>query len=372
MVESAEILTFRALVNHISSGMSRPSRPAVKTYLVEPVRPIQPGHVTEFIRRSLREASPRRRVDVQPLADTPTILRARVGRITLWVETGEGRFWEVHSLDDTTLVGGLVDRWIALTPELDTPWFPEELLRAAADTGEFVGFGLTYTRAFFADDPETAESLSVRVSGTESRDALSDLQAQPTFTRTSALSLVRVRNPLAGPGATEAGRVTSSLSARGRVSSRGDDFERHRTFFRYCAELYRDAEARIQDRLSIGSFDQDGEGLRGPTVIHLGSRVDDLAGFCGRVFSGGEPFRLWGFLERRSDSLIVANAFDRRSGSAFTIEAAADEWRVFLPPGAPGSVVLRLLTLLQQNHDRRTRMPQVASPQSRSSSHRTS
>jgi hypothetical protein len=360
MTESGEVLTYRELANHLTAGMSRRNRPAVKTYLVEPVRPIRAQDTANFLRRSLKAASPRRRVDVRPLPDMPTINRVGIGRVTLWIETGESRFWEVHTLDETATVNRIVDRWIAITPEIDAPWFPQELLGEAARTGEFVGFGLTYTRAFFADDPDTAESLTVRVSGTDSRDALSGLQSQAVFARTSALSMVRVRNPFTGPGATQTGRVTASITARGRVSSRGDDFERHRTFFRYCADVYRAAEARIQEAFTVGQLGPDGEGLRGPAVISLGSPVDDLGAFCGRVFSGGDPFRLWGFLERRSADLIVANTFDRRSGGSFTVEATPSEWRVYLPSGAPGAVILRLVTLLQQNHDRRAGMPGLA------------
>jgi hypothetical protein len=345
--------TFRELENWLSSSMARRSRPAVKTYLVEPTTNLSGRDHQEFLRRSFRAASPRRRVAVTALVGNADIYEVLVGKVALWVETGDDRFWQVHSVDETTVVASIVDRWIALTPELDAPWFPEQLLRTVAGVGEFIGFGLSYSRAYFADDPDEAESLSVRVSGSESRVALKDLQGQHTFLRASALSMVRVRNPFAGPGATEVGRITTSLTARGRVSSRGDSFGRHRDFLRYGAELYRATEARIADTMSIGGLESSGEGLRGPIVVRLASPVDDLGAFCGRLFSGGDPFRLWGFLERRSPDLIVANAFDQRSGASFTVEATSTALRIFLPTGTSGTVVLRLVTLLQQHHDRR-------------------
>jgi hypothetical protein len=366
------VVSYRALANHLTSGMQRRNRPAVKSYLVERLRSGADRDDAAFLRRTLHRASPRRRLDVVPLAETPTILRAQVGSVVLWIDTADGSFWEVHSLDDSATVGAIVERWIAVTPELDLPWLPEELLRVASGSGDFVGFGLTYSREFFAEDPDTAESLTVRVSGTEAHNALSDLQKQRTFLRTSALSMVRVRNPFAGPGAMTTHRVTASLTARGRVSSRGESFERHRTFFRHCCELYRSAATTIQNELSLGSLSTDGEGLRGPLLIDLGSPIDDLAGFCGRVFSGSDPFRIWGFLERRAADLVVAHAFDRRSGAAFTVEAGPRVWRLFLPSTTPGMVVLRLLTLLQHHHDRRATVPALHLAQKSSSVQRPS
>ena len=287
------------------------------------------------------------------LPSNADVFEVQVGKVTLWVETGDNRFWQVHSVDETTVVASIVDRWIAITPELDAPWFPEQLLRSVADVGEFIGFGLSYSRAYFAEDPDDAESLSVRVERVRVARGAARPSGPAHVPAASALSMVRVRNPFSGPGTTEAGRITTSLTARGRVSSRGDSCLRHRDFLRYGADLYRTTEARIADTLTIGGLEPSGEGLRSPIVVRLASRVEDLGAFCGRLFSGGDPFRLWGFLERRSPDLIVANTFDPRSGASFTVEATPDALRVFLPSGTSGTVVLRLVTLLQQHHDRR-------------------
>lgn len=368
-MEQEKVAGYRALANHLTSGMRRRNRPAVKSYLVEARLPAADGELGRFLRASLHRASPRRRLAISQLSDTPTIYRADIGSIVLWIDTADPLLWEVHSLGDSSIVSMIVERWINATPELDLPWLPEELLSVASGTGEFVGFGLTYSRDFFAEDPDAAESLSVRVSGTEAQDALSDLQTQRTFLRTSALSMVRVRNPFEGPGAMAHRRVTASVTARGRVTSRGDDFDRHRTFLRHCSGLYRSAAGKIQNEMCLGAFTAGGEGLRGPLLLDLGSPIDDLAAFCGRVFSGADPFRLWGFLERRADELVVAHAFDRRAGASFTVEAGPRAWRLFLPPETPGVVVLRLLTLLQHHHDRRARIPALDLGQRSSSSH---
>jgi len=336
--------------------MQQRRHPSIKTHLVEVVRPIPEVEVPSFIYRSLRRALPRRQVLIGRLPEAAAIYQIHANRMTLWLDTGDPRMWEVHSLDETTAVTALVERWTSSNPELDLPWFPEGLLSRAAESGDFVGFGLLFSREFFAAEDETADTLSVRVSGSESEEALVEFRQQRALIRTSALSSIRVRNPLSGPGAMAAGRITSSLTSRGRVSSRGDSFDRHRLFFRHSAQLYRDATAAISRELSFGALEPGGEGLSGPAVIDLVSPVEDLGVFCSRIFSGADPFQLWGFLERRSDDLIVVQAFDRRSGSPFTVEAMSTQWRLFLPRSSPGSIVLRLLTLLQRHHDRRVGM----------------
>jgi hypothetical protein len=353
-LDEPSVRSYRQLSNQLTEAMQRRTRPSVKTHLVEVLVAIDRDSTADLIRRSLRRALPRRQVVAIPLPDAQEIFEVRANRLSVWVDTSDARMWEVHSLDETNAFTTLVERWVTLTPELDLPWYPEELLARASKVGAFVGFGLLFSREFFAAPDEAADTLSVRVSGSESEDALGDLRGQRTLTRTSALSSVRIRNPLSGPGAMAAGRITSSLNARGRVSSRGDTFERHRAFLGHSAQLYRDAAAAITATMSVGALEASGEGLRGPAVIEMGSEIGDLAGFCGRLFSGAEPFALWGFLERRSENLIVAQAFDRRSGHRFTVEAMPSKWRVYLPAGTPGSIVLRLLTLLQRHHDRRT------------------
>jgi hypothetical protein len=353
------VTSHRELANLLTEGMRRRSRPAVKTFLIERARHDRPiGE--EMLRTTLRPASPRRRVQVTRLADAPQVFLARVGALSFWIDTAGDPFWAVHTVDQTQAVNGVIERWVATSSELDQPWFPKELLQEMVGSGEFVGFGLTYSGEYFADEPDTAETLSFRVSGTDARVALSDLQRHKTFERTSALSMVRLRQPFDGPGPLEASRVTVTLTSRGRVSTRGDSFDRHNTFFRVAAGLYERMSASIAGKLSVGGLQPDGGGLRGAILLDLVSPIDNLASFCGRVFSGADPFLLWGFLERRSDSMILVQAFDRRVGEAFVVEATPSQWRIYLPDGAPGSIALRLLTLLQHQHDQRVHMPALS------------
>ena len=336
--------------------MQHRTRPAVKTFLLEVLAPPR-GPLGDFLRQGMSRASPRRRVTVGALPESPSIYRLRIGRLTLWADTGDETLWEIHSLDDAATVQSIIGGWVAQVPGVDYAWFPQELLKEAAQSGEFVGFGLKHTREFFAEEPETAEALSMRVTVRHAHTALSEIQSQAAFKRTSTLSMVRVREPLSGPGSPAAGRLTSSLSVQGRMTSRGDSFERHRAFLRHCARLYRSKSDEVVASLRMGELDEAGEGLSGPMRIDLHSPVDDLVDFCGRLFSGNEPFRLWGFPERRGSDLVVAPTYDRVSGQAFTIEVASSEMRLYLGSRVPGSMVLRLVSLLQHHHDRRVSFP---------------
>lgn len=341
--------------------MQSRQRPAVKTYLLQVARPLAARGLTEFLSRTMRRAAPRRRIEVSEVADEGTLFEIRVGQLTLWVDTSGGATWDVHSIGETSKVSTLVERWVAATAELEMPWFPEQLLATAAAAGDFVGFGLSFSREFFVEDPsDVADTLSVRVSGSESSDALHQFRTQESLTRSSALASIRVRNALSGPGAMAGGRIASTLGSRGRVSSRGDSFDRHREFFRHSAHLYAEASRAVAERHTVGRLDEEGEGLRGPLVIDLYSPVEDLGSFVARIFSGADPFRLWALLERRADDLIVAEAFDQGLGVPFTVEATPELWRVYLPEGAPGPLALKLVTLLQHHHDRRVSAPAIA------------
>ena len=69
--------TYRELENWLSGTMARRSRPAVKTYLVEPVSHLPGRDLAEFLRRSFRAASPRRASSCRPCRAMPTFSRSR-------------------------------------------------------------------------------------------------------------------------------------------------------------------------------------------------------------------------------------------------------------------------------------------------------
>ena len=343
--------TYQSLAGAMTDAMTRRNRPSVKTWTLELQRSTR--QATEYVRRGLASAT-RRRLMVFPFADAPAIMLVRIGSLEVFVDTTSKRLWQVHTAERTAPVEDVLKRWVSRDRDLEFMSLPEEFLNRAAGTGAFVGFGLHHSEAFLASEPDSGEVLSVRVNSAQSEGALGDLRDRPTFANTGALSMVKVRQPLVGLGAMRHGHITSTLNAGGRVSSRGDSFERHKLFVDAVTHDYQAMVQAVEAKGTVGSLGERGEGLRGPLVMQLGRPIEDLEAYCSRAFAGGEPFFIWGLLERRSDDYIIASCFERRASVPFTVEATPDRWFVYLPDGTPGGVAMRLWQRLQVHHDRRT------------------
>jgi hypothetical protein len=341
--------TYQSFVNAMTTVMSQRNRLSVKSWAIQVFG--ETDNPMAHLANMLRRAAPRRTVRVLPFQDNASVAYIQIGRLDLFADLSDSRWWLLHSAEEAASIEPVIRRWIADDSNVDFIALPEHLLLKAANTGTFVGFGLHHSLEFLSTDPDVADTLSVRLSGRQSREALQDLRVKSSFS-TSALTSIRVRQPFSGPGAMTAGRITSSVTNAGRVSSRGDSFDRHSLMVAAVVGDYQALVRDVEERGTMGALDPDGLGLRGPVELDLGRPIDDLEGFCARAFSGFEPFYIWGFLEKRSPDLIVANCLDRRSERALTIEAYADRWLVYLPDGTPGSVLMRLWSRMQVHHDR--------------------
>ena len=73
--------------------------------------------------------------------------------------------------------------------------------------------------------------------------------------------------------------------------------------------------------------------------------------FCEKVFSCGEPFRLWGVPIRVAEDFYRVEGFDLHIGNPIQFEIAPEFIRVYMPTGSCGNSVVRLYTNLQHHYD---------------------
>jgi hypothetical protein len=153
----------------------------------------------------------------------------------------------------------------------------------------------------------------------------------------------------------EEGTVTDDVYFNGKITSMGQSFASHAAL---VAAMYKKQyKAKIVDiiekELSIGSVSEGrGAMLKGePIFLTFHRKIDNLEGFVKAVYSGTEPFRLWGLQEVTGNDFARVYAVDLHLGRPLTFEVFPDTIRIFLPTGTCGNSVVRFLTLFQQHFD---------------------
>jgi hypothetical protein len=96
-----------------------------------------------------------------------------------------------------------------------------------------------------------------------------------------------------------------------------------------------------------------------PIGIRFSRQITDLAAFCEELFSARAPWRLWGQPEISGDTALV-DAVDLHVGQRLSIEVGAEWMRVYLPAGACGNTVARLISNLQAHFDSALSLAQPA------------
>jgi hypothetical protein len=157
---------------------------------------------------------------------------------------------------------------------------------------------------------------------------------------------VEVRDP-------ELGVLTEGVRRMGIFAFGGDSVEFHLQFVRAVVTRYRRlVEACERNAIGWRSLGDDGGGAFDgePIVVNFSRPVPDLAGFVDELFSSREPARLWG-VPTIEHGVACVEAVDLHVGQRLRIEIGPDWLRTYLPAGACGNTVARLISTLQHRFD---------------------
>lgn len=158
----------------------------------------------------------------------------------------------------------------------------------------------------------------------------------------------------------EGGEIGHSVYSNGKMTANGTSISLHMHGVDKIRTSYARAIRRIEEEYSIG-WVSTGKGtyLKGePLLISFSSDllIQDLQAFVRSVFRASRPFRLFGYPHSVTDDRVDVEALDLHTGDTFSAEITKNWMRVYLPVGACGNVVARLVTNLQHAMDSETRV----------------
>ena len=343
-----------------------PDTSLVKTYLLEAHLPesADPAQALEFAEEIFSErtfeSSPQLRQLRTHRADEKTLLsvdtKFKGEHLIIYVDFTNPRYWLLHSMGSSSALDWLTGRLVKARPELDRAWLSADFLERVSNMGSFRGLGLDYDRRVIPDvdfeDPEApAEFLKMQLWASNAGNVLNILRHKDAFPNDTTLLKVKVKFWLNGEP--DGDFSLDDIKYDGKVTARGTSFQSHITLVSEIYEDYANQIRNLEEKYALETHQSDGRlFLNGAPINLLFKRpIADMEIFCERVFSCGEPFRLWGVPIRVAEDFYRVEGFDLHIGNPIQFEIAPEFVRVYLPTGSCGNSVVRLYTNLQHHYD---------------------
>lgn len=309
----------------------------VKTYIIE-------SNTPDLIQNELFKVTDTKDSNLK-------LLQTRDANKTLfYVDTTNKRFWQLHSADPSTEVDNAIRKYVLENnSKLDFAWFYSNFLENKCNIGKAKGFNVKYEDLFTTDEENeknnNIEKFSMLFWGGRASEvigALRETNLSDGVSLSAILTQYSIEDKFAKEKIHSNGKFTltktNSIDRHFRVLSRVTD--------NYQKQIKKiEEDNRIKIRSDEGKLIVDGN----YASIKLKKEIEDIENFTKIVFSGNQPFRLFGLQEKVSDEYYKVFGIDLHTASKFDMEILNDELRLYLDENACGNLVMRLLTNLQSN-----------------------
>jgi len=280
-----------------------------------------------------------------------------------YVDATDSRFWVLHTLSKARSVDQIYKRLLMSDSRLDSAWLPIQILDNVSHMGKFRGLGLDFDRSKISDvnfdEPDApVESLKMQLWGNRARDVLKLLSDNKDgFPEATTLSKVRVKYHL-NKAENEGAFSLDDVKWDGKITARGTSFDSHISLVTSVYKEYSDKVRKLEDVFSL-RYGREHEGHFLPSMsgsplnVTFSKPLPNLEKFLSSVFSGAEPFRLWGVPVQLAETFYRVNAVDMHVSHRIIFEISPEYMRVYLPDGSCGNTIARLYCNLQHGYDSR-------------------
>lgn len=271
--------------------------------------------------------------------DEPEMFELSIGELQFWLDTSGGRVFRLYTVGAAKDADRVHEMLVSGSGQLECVWLPPRALESLARAAEsrMVLFSLRHDRRPLRRTPDAQgiDSVTLRFWGPRARETLDKLRHSDVLPASTSVYSVRVRV------GDEERYCLAEVFHNGKITAVGTSFTEHQTIVRQLLDEH--------DSLVEGLE----QARRTPRRVNVPLRwnLDDLAFGVARVFSGAEPFRLWGIPETLSDDRYRVHAVDLDVGRTATFEVDRDGVSFSLGPSTPASVAIRFASSLQYHVD---------------------
>ncbi len=267
--------------------------------------------------------------------DDPGLLELLLGDLALWMDVTQARVLRLYTVGAARETDRVHEMLVSGTGLLECVWLPPRALEALARAPgvRMVLFSLRHDRRPMrrAPDENGIDSVTLRFCGPRAKETMDKLRHSSVLPSATSVYSVRVR---AGD---DERYCLAEVFHTGKITAVGTSFADHDRILRGILDEH-------TDRTMV--LEPSGRGPRRITVP-VPWTVDDRGYAVGRMFSGAEPFRLWGLPELASGEVYRTRAVDLDVGRTATFEVTPAGVAIELDAQAPASVAVRFISGLQ-------------------------
>jgi hypothetical protein len=304
------------------------SRTALKVYLLE-----AHGRMRTEPLAALTEVCAPLGITVEPTND-PELLSLVMGELQLWLDTSAGRVCRLYTVGPAKDADRVHELLVSTTGSLECVWLPPRVLEQLARASEvrMVLFSLRHDRRPLrrAPDDQGIDSVTLRFWGPRAKETLDKLRRSEVLPNATSVYSVRLRL------GDEERHCLAEVFHTGKLTTVGTSFAMLDGVLAKLTEAHADLALSLE------------RAQRTPRRIEVAVQwtLDDLGYGVARMFSGAEPFRLWGIPEQVGDSYRV-RAVDLDLGRSARFEVSPRGVAMELGPNTPASVAIRFVSALQ-------------------------
>lgn len=283
--------------------------------------------------------------------DDRFLYRVWEDEVEFWVDALDGRFWSFHTWSRTRDAGRYLKERLEGRRDLDWMWLPSAHLRDLWPTGDLRSLLSDFRGDRMLPEDEVGRDVRVQVEGAQSGELLRWIAQKGEYSSSVSFDRVAYRIEDENFGQTE-----EALHRLGRFVAGGDSFELHQEIVRRVTGRYAHLVNLLEARaLRFEGLDEGGFRPTGAPIVVRFREVPDMDRFLSELFSAREPFRLWGSPEPTGSGSFQVDAVDLHVGQTLMFDIGRDWLRVYLPSGACGNTVVRLVANLQHRFDGQVR-----------------
>lgn len=312
-------------------------RSALKTYLLE-----AHGRMRTDPLGALQEVAGVHGITVSA-TDDPGLFALQLGELSLWLDTSGQSVQRLYTIGVAKEADRVHEMLVAGTGQLECVWLPPGTLEKLAhhEAARMVLFSLRHDRRPLrrAPDAEGIDSVTLRFWGPRAKETLEKLRSSDVLPGATSVYSVRVR-----VGDDER-YCLAEVFHTGKLTAIGTSFEEHDRIVRFLLEDHADRTVALEKARATPRR----------VTVFVRWTVDDLGHAVARMFSGQEPFRLWGLAEQTASDTYRVRAVDLDVGRTAVFEIDRQGVSVELGPRTPASVAVRFVSALQYHVNAETR-----------------
>jgi len=262
------------------------------------------------------------------------------------------RFWMIHTPYKTEDVDKRINKFIDSFSHFDKIWLTNNLMNNTQKYTTWNSISLKHDEpSKIEEEQQEQENISFKI-GRASQSKILKLMDMLDQSEDFRYSTGICRLSVKVHSKYSDRPVIDDIKYDGKFSTRGSDFNDHLWLINKIYSNYKEQVINVEDNFSLSYNKKRLEGL--PINIKFSRRDLDVHFLIKYIFSGTNPFKLWGFPKELSKGYYKILGLDLHKGNLgnkINFEMTSEFIRIYLPKGNCGNTIARLISNIQRHID---------------------